>query len=291
MTQPPSRNAIDGGVHPWNGSVPESVPFMFWCASPDADAADKRKVSGKPGQSCFFFNNGCDISCDECDGQTGQVVHPRYIHTGTGDIPSWSDPEKTIQPDPTQKSPVSAGARPDKSTRLSICKEPKRNATICDAKLRTMNVDAPCRGPTDATQFAPWRYPGSAPVIDSCGVAGGVYQWQGAAAAGGDYQPTVNAQRGDLGSKLPKAPSGAVWTAGEAVEVAWTHKAWHGGGYQYRLCPANETLDEACFQAVSVITLRVLSYLTPPSDRSVIMCSTPSRSPTTQARSAGAARA
>eukprot|EP01046_Picozoa_sp_COSAG06_P018662 COSAG06_NODE_1307_length_9916_cov_99.462361_2_plen_115_part_00 len=66
--------------------------------------------------------------------------------------------------------------------------------------------------------------------IDSCGVAGGVYQWQGAAAAGGDYHPTVNAQRGDLGSKLPRAPSGTVWTAGETVEVAWTHKAWHGGG-------------------------------------------------------------
>ena len=77
------------------------------------------------------------------------------------------------------------------------------------------------------------RYPGAAPVIDSCGVAGGVYQWQGPAAAGGDYQPTDNAVRGDLGSMLPKRESGTVWTAGEEVEVAWTHKAWHGGGYQY----------------------------------------------------------
>ena len=70
-------------------------------------------------------------------------------------------------------------------------------------------------------------------MIDSCGVAGGVYQWQGPAAAGGDYQPTDNAVRGDLGSMLPKRESGTVWTAGEEVEVAWTHKAWHGGGYQY----------------------------------------------------------
>ena len=45
------------------------------------------------------------------------------------------------------------------------------------------------------------------------------------------------------------APSGAVWTAGDVVEVAWTHKAWHGGGYQYRLCPAGRGLDEDCFQA------------------------------------------
>ncbi len=162
------------------------------------------------------------------DGQTGQVVHPRFVHTGKGEIPSWSG--EGLSPDPQQRSPVSPGARPDKSTRLSICKTPKRNATICDSKLRTMNIDAPCGSPEDATYFAPWRYPGSAPVIDSCGVAGGVYQWQGAAAAGGDYQPTINARRGDLGSKLPKAPTDTVWNAGETVEVAWTHKAWHGGG-------------------------------------------------------------
>ena len=36
-------------------------------------------------------------------------------------------------------------------------------------------------------------------------VAGGVYEWQKAAGAGGDYQETVNVKRGDLGSKLPKA--------------------------------------------------------------------------------------
>lgn len=65
MTQPRTRNAVDGGVSPWNTSVPESVPFMFWCAAPDASASDPRKVSGKHGQACFFFNNGCDISCDE----------------------------------------------------------------------------------------------------------------------------------------------------------------------------------------------------------------------------------
>ena len=61
VTIPKPRNAIDGSVHPWNSTVPsvDKMPFMFWCASPDADAADKRKVSGKPGQSCFFFNNVC----------------------------------------------------------------------------------------------------------------------------------------------------------------------------------------------------------------------------------------
>ena len=28
------------------------------------------------------FNNGCDISCDTCDGSTGQVVHPKWTWTG-----------------------------------------------------------------------------------------------------------------------------------------------------------------------------------------------------------------
>ena len=32
------------------------------------------------------------------------------------------------------------------------------------------------------------------------------------------------------------------------VEVAWTQKAWHGGGYQYRIAPASGPLNEAAFQ-------------------------------------------
>lgn len=112
-----------------------------------------------------------------------------------------------------------------------------------------MNVDAPCRSDSDFTQFAPWRAPGASPVIDSCGVAGGVYDWQPAAAAGGDYQQTVNVKRGDLGSRLPKMPTGTNWAAGSEVEVAWTLKAWHGGGYQFRLCPADRDLNEDCFQS------------------------------------------
>ena len=115
-----------------------------------------------------------------------------------------------------------------------------------------MNIDAPCGSAEDVTYYAPWRFPGTAPVIDACGVAGGVYQWQGPAAAGGDYSPTVNARRGDRGSELPRLPSvpAPSWAAGSTVEVAWSHKAWHGGGYQYRLCPVGQTLSEACFQAL-----------------------------------------
>ena len=95
------------------------------------------------------------------------------------------------------------------------------------------------------------------------------------------------ANQGDMGSKvLKKGPSQETWKAGSSVEVAWgirynrehcclflnseahaftsfsefARKRAHpltvlfvaaradGGGYQYRLCPANEPLTEKCFQ-------------------------------------------
>ena len=148
-----------------------------------------------------------------------------------------------------------------RGSQLSICKNPKHRATICDPKLRTMNTDAPCHSDLDfyqvrrllvvllllvllllllwmlltlllllLLQFAPWRAPGAAPVIDSCGVAGGVHKGEGPAAAGGDYQNTSNAKLGDFGSRLPPllGVGTTVWSAGEVVEVAWTQKAYHG---------------------------------------------------------------
>jgi len=87
-------------------------------------------------------------------------------------------------------------------------------------------------------------------VISSCGVAGGVHKGEGAAAAGGDYQNTSNAKLGDFGTQLPKTDAKkTVWKAGSDVEVAWTVKAFHGGGYAYRLCPAADPLGlvEKCF--------------------------------------------
>ena len=50
-------------------------------------------VSDSPGASslqCFWFNNGCDISCNECDGRTGQVIHPRFLNDDPDTFPSWA---------------------------------------------------------------------------------------------------------------------------------------------------------------------------------------------------------
>jgi len=239
VTIPPPRQAIDEDLSPWNGSVPDLVPFEFWCAFPTAAAVgkDPRNVSGANGQACFWFSNGCDISCDACDGSTGQAIWPTFVYTGAGTVPSWGG-------DGIELSPQSKA----KAYRRSICPNPKRNATICDPRLRTINTNAECGSPEDLYYYAPWRSPGVAPVIDACGAAGGRLPGQGPGAAGADYQETFHAKRGDVGSKLPRRPSGTVWTVGDAVEVAWTQKAFHGGGYQYRLCPASAPLTEKCFQ-------------------------------------------
>ena len=71
---------------------------------------------------------------------------------------------------------------------------------------------------TPSYQYNPWRAPGSAPVIDPCGQAGGKYKQT---PVGGDSvfrTVTVDGKAynmGDLGSKvLPKRPTGTVWHRG-----------------------------------------------------------------------------
>ena len=40
-------------------------------------------------------------------------------------------------------------------------------------------MDAPCNTPADLYRYNPWRAPGAAPVLDSCGMAGGGPKDQG----------------------------------------------------------------------------------------------------------------
>ena len=170
------------------------------------------------------------------------MIQPRFIYNGTpGSNAGWVG--SGIIPDPKYTQPGGGiHAR-------AICSaKPKRNATICDPRLRTINTNAACGGPDDYYFYAPWRSPGAAPVIDACGVAGGRLPGQGPGSAGADIQNTTHVRLADRGSELPPLPTGTRWQRGETVEVAWTVKAFHGGGYQYRLCPRNESLTEACFQ-------------------------------------------
>ena len=118
------------------------------------------------------------------------------------------------------------------------------NATVCDPALRTYNQDAECNTDADYYRYNPWRAPGAAPVLDSCGMAGGGHENMGGEAK---YTTTVFAKVGDFGSKLPEAPTGVVWAAGEVVTAKWSIRANHGGGYQYRICPVGDALTEECF--------------------------------------------
>jgi hypothetical protein len=124
------------------------------------------------------------------------------------------------------------------------------NATICDTRMRTYNMNATCNGKSDVYRYNPWRAPGSAPVFDACGRAGGGIPEGKVGGGAAFFVDTVHAKGGDLGSTvLPELPSGTVWKVGEEVETTWGMRANHGGGYQYRLCPSGSILTEDCFKA------------------------------------------
>jgi len=113
-----------------------------------------------------------------------------------------------------------------------------------------MNIRAVEGAEDDSYRFNPWRAPGTAPVVDPCGQAGGKYKQT--SMGGASQFGTVNItgtrgqqtlQMGDLGSHVlpPTEPSMVTnWTAGSTPRVAWGMRFNHGGGYQYRLCPAEK---------------------------------------------------
>merc|ERR1712072_188863 len=76
--------------------------------------------------------------------------------------------------------------------------------TICDSRLRTMNIHAECGSPEDIYQLSPWRAPGSAPVIDACGALVAVSQ--------GRETKTQNKLLGHP-SRIHQWPSWETWAA------------------------------------------------------------------------------
>jgi len=130
MTMPPPRNAIDStlpGMNWGNGSTRTGhmEPLSVWCANGTTSCA--------PGQSVFWFSQGCTPGCDACDGQ-GQRI-PNWDHCNT------------------------TRAEPLKPTLAKKYWSANRNATEGT--------------PQDIWKYQPWRSPGLAPVNDACGMAGG----------------------------------------------------------------------------------------------------------------------
>lgn len=62
-------------------------------------------------------------------------------------------------------------------------------ATLNDPELRTVNRNATAGSEYDIYKHNPWRAPGSAPVIDACGLAGGT-PWPYNVTEWGDFVPT-----------------------------------------------------------------------------------------------------
>lgn len=87
----------------------------------------------------------------------------------------------------------------------------------------------------DASDNYPANCPGMAPVVDPCGY----------------YDPQINVSLLPVGqphgSKLAER-SPVQWIAGSEQLVRSAVWIQHGGVYQYRLCPKNSSLTEACFQ-------------------------------------------
>lgn len=171
------------------------------------------------GQSCLWWSQGCSIGCEKCATETFGT-HPIF------------------------GNPPQAGKI---GFRKRYC-----NSTLEPTLPRhawTLNMDAKEGSEEDSYRYNPWRAPGHAPVVDPCGQAGGEFGFQ---KIGGEsvFFNTTMAGKGMMGSKLPPTPvkNRTQWVAGTWVEVAWGPRYNHGGGYQYRLCPASEPLTEECFQ-------------------------------------------
>ncbi|OEU19101.1 hypothetical protein FRACYDRAFT_237394 [Fragilariopsis cylindrus CCMP1102] len=146
------------------------------------------------------------------------------------------------------------------------------------------------KGNISASIYAsnPWFVPGTAPLVDSCGVLGG-WKYSNArdyiAGPGDGFYLESHGEGGVVNGAMPPKnmdpPAGTlgstvlswevnmrmqnaqgdsvaayptVWTSGETVEGSYSLYANHGGGHQYRLCPLdnliNNTFDETCFQAM-----------------------------------------
>ena len=122
------------------------------------------------------------------------------------------------------------------------------NATVNDPLQRSINRNATAGSPKDIYRHNPWRAPGSAPVGDVCGFAGGT-PWGANVSEEGVYTETSFAHHGMRGGELPPLPGVAPpCGSSEASRSDMADPNNHGGGYQYRICKADE-LSEAYFQA------------------------------------------
>ena len=212
VIMPPSRNAVDGLLPGTPWSNGKSPPTGS--IMPYSSPCVNGSDSCSNGQASFWFSQGCTIGCASCTGNGSRI--PNFDHC-----------------------PETGGAVWPKNLAPSLILAPE---------YRTTNLETVAGSVEDFYRFNPWRAPGQAPVYDSCGMAGGSTV---ARFNAGEYNTTIYAKQGDLGSKtLKPLPSGTVWRRGDVVRTRFQQSANHGGGYIYRLCPAKAALTEECFNKI-----------------------------------------
>ena len=204
LVVPLSRNALlDRSLPAFAGGRAPAVS----CNCGDArSGCSEGARAGASGQPCFWFSQGCFIGCRLCTGADRQGDGmPLNLSNGGSDC---------------------SDARGGTSTQTAGF---SRDATL-PRRLWTMNRGAPEDSGTDVYRFHPFRSPGSAPVTDPCGTAGGT----GPAHSGpGEaiFSPVrtrngTTVSQGALGSVvLPRGPPTATWrvnpTNQTVVEVSW----------------------------------------------------------------------
>lgn len=126
------------------------------------------------------------------------------------------------------------GAKPE----IPKCCDTPMEPTLNREKYGTWNDFEELGG--DMGKYSPWRSPGHGPVLSPCGIAGGYYN-NTVVMEPTDIEPGMD------GRDLPKlVDTHTVWEAGSIQEVAWGVYANHGGGYAYRLCPADDVTETGC---------------------------------------------
>jgi hypothetical protein len=176
------------------------------------------------GGCCLWFNNGAFIGCPKATGTD---------HVSKDECPNPARPTNPFQ-DPTYGTIF--------VDFISYCFHHPIDCLGMEVK-----------GYFDMLKYkVPWRYPGSAPVENVCGINGGGYM-PGPHGTGGEA--FFGFKQGWKGTEVSPLLATTTWIAGSEVEVAWGITANHGGGYQYRICRVKalsgnitEEVSEECFQ-------------------------------------------
>jgi hypothetical protein len=279
LVTPRSRNAVDYNEVGCDGGTDTCKPEA------KGTGCVNTTHPGEPchnGQASFWYSQGCFIGCPEWCATATPCRPCQTMPCTVGerfDLLLWLPRAATTFP---------AAARPTcaASARKQRCRStPARSTARRPASPNTTSTSACCLSST-ASLFSPemrllfffrrhprnprsscparsglltlrrrglrrhnpWSAPGSAPVADACGLAGGS-PWDWNKAEAGNYVNTTNSRHGMKGTSLAEAPTGTEWKIGGEAEVSWQVRNNHGGGYSYRLCPASMPLTEECFQA------------------------------------------